>query len=222
MQILTWNLFHGRARPGAGRDLLGEFAAAIAGWEWDVALLQEVPPWWPRPLAERAGASMRMALTSRNELLPVRRALAVRLPNVVRSGGGGANAILVRDHAIADHRRRLLRRLPERRVLHAVRLAGDDGPWVANVHAEQQPRERPDRDVARCVEALDGWARERAVVFGGDLNVADPHVPGFARVAGHGVDHVYVRGLPAHGGRVLDAGRLSDHRPVLARVGRPG
>ena len=30
---------HGRSIPPAGRDLLGEFAAALGGWEWDVALL---------------------------------------------------------------------------------------------------------------------------------------------------------------------------------------
>ena len=24
-----------------------EFTAALDGWDWDVALLQEVPPWWP-------------------------------------------------------------------------------------------------------------------------------------------------------------------------------
>ena len=50
MLVLTWNLFHGRAVPPAGRDLLGDFAAALAGWDWDVALLQEVPPWWPPEL----------------------------------------------------------------------------------------------------------------------------------------------------------------------------
>ena len=56
MRVLTWNLFHGRAVPPAGRDLRGEFAAALAGWDWDVALLQEVPPWWP-PRARRAPAT---------------------------------------------------------------------------------------------------------------------------------------------------------------------
>ena len=53
LRVLTWNLMHGRARPSAGRDLRPEFTAALAGWEWDVALLQEVPPWWPEPLARR-------------------------------------------------------------------------------------------------------------------------------------------------------------------------
>ena len=42
--------------PGAGRDLRAEFAAALAGWDWDVALLQEVPPWWPPALARACDA----------------------------------------------------------------------------------------------------------------------------------------------------------------------
>ena len=57
MRVLTWNLFHGRAVPPAGRDLAREFAAALAAWEWDVALLQEVPPWWPPALGRACGAA---------------------------------------------------------------------------------------------------------------------------------------------------------------------
>src|SRR6185369_6435905 len=47
VRVLTWNLFHGRSVPPSGRSLTSAFAAALAGWEWDVALLQEVPPWFP-------------------------------------------------------------------------------------------------------------------------------------------------------------------------------
>ena len=70
MRVLTWNLMHGRSVPGAGRDLLADFADALAGWEWDVALLQEVPPWWPAALGARLGAEYRTVLTSRNAGLP--------------------------------------------------------------------------------------------------------------------------------------------------------
>ena len=56
MRVLSWNLYHGRAVPPAGRDLQAEFTAALAGWAWDVALLQECPPWWPAPLAIACGA----------------------------------------------------------------------------------------------------------------------------------------------------------------------
>ena len=101
---LTWNLYHGRSPDPAGRSLLNEFAAALAGWEWDVALLQEVPPWWPPLLAARGGRAVRgSALTSRNFGLWLRREISVRNPDVLKSNGGGANAILVRG-AIREHR----------------------------------------------------------------------------------------------------------------------
>src|SRR4051795_4899917 len=105
MLALTWNLYHGRSLPPAGRSLLSEFAAALADWSWDVALLQEVPPWWPEPLAAASGAQASRALTSRNALLPLRRWAARRRPDLLKSNGGGCNAILVRaPHRIAEHR----------------------------------------------------------------------------------------------------------------------
>ena len=215
--VLTWNLFHGRAQPPAGRPLLREFTAALVAWEWDVACLQEVPPWWPRPLAQACGASMRMALTSRNELLPLRRRAADRWPDVIKSGGGGSNALLVRGERIAEHRRLLLTRRPERRVLHAVRLAS--GVWAANVHAsKQEPRERALADIASAAAALDAWSAGAPVVWGGDFNVRDPAPAGFDHAGGHGVDHVLVRGLTGYAAGVLDPHPLSDHRPVLCCV----
>ena len=50
--VLTWNLYHGRAVPPAGRLLLlDEYGAPPSrAADWDVALLQEVPPWWPPEL----------------------------------------------------------------------------------------------------------------------------------------------------------------------------
>src|SRR4051794_7134363 len=115
LRILTWNLFHGRSKPETRRSLRPEFAATLAAWEWDVALLQEVPPWWPVELARASHASMRMALTSRNLLPPVQRLIADRRPDLLKSGAGGCNAILVRGQAIREHRVRRLRLLPERR-----------------------------------------------------------------------------------------------------------
>lgn len=218
LRVLTWNLFHGRADPPAGRDLYPEYERVIAQWDWDVALLQEVPPWWPTPLARATGASMRMVLTSRNELLPLRRAIAIRKPDLIKSGGGGANAILVRGDRITEHRTLLLRRLPERRAMHAVLTSS--GVWLANVHAEKQPRPRPVRDHARCATALDEWTRQRRpLVFGGDFNIRDPKIAGLDRVASHGVDHVLTRGFKRTGKpQVLDPRPLSDHRPVLVEV----
>src|SRR4051794_25701459 len=93
VRVLTWNLFHGRAVPPAGRPLLAEYATAIAGWGWELALLQEVPPWWPPILAAAAGAEHRTALTSRNSCLPLRRAIAARAPGPLKGNGGGADPL---------------------------------------------------------------------------------------------------------------------------------
>lgn len=221
MRVLTWNLYHGRAQPPAGRDLLGDFTAAITGWDWDVALLQEVPPWWPTPLARACGASMRMALTARHELLPLRRMLAQRRPDVMKSNGGGSNAILVRGGPIAEHRRLRLRCRPERRVVHGVRLA--DGTWVANVHAQVRPHSETRRDLALAGAAALSWAGPAPVILGGDCNVPDPEIAGFDHLGGRGVDHVLGRGFAATRPReVPPRGGLSDHAPVIVEVRRTG
>jgi endonuclease/exonuclease/phosphatase family metal-dependent hydrolase len=217
MRILTWNLFHGRAVPERRRALDAEFAAALAGWAWDVALLQEVPPWWPPALARACGADERTALTSRNGGLVVRRAIADRRPDLIRSNGGGANAILVRGEPIAGDRRALLRRWPERRVVHAVRLAG--GAWVGNLHAQVHSETRARADIERAGALVVAWAGGAPAVLGGDFNVRTPTAPGFARAGGDGVDHVLVHGVPAEATtEVLDAGSLSDHLPLVVEV----
>jgi endonuclease/exonuclease/phosphatase family metal-dependent hydrolase len=214
MDVLTWNLFHGRARPPARRELRAEFTAALAGWAWDVALLQEVPPWWPPELARACAAEQRTVLTSRNALLGLRRFVAERAPDLIKSGGGGANAILVRGARIAEHRSVVLRRRPERRVCHAVRL--DSGLWCANLHAQVRPHTLTRADIDLAARAVLGWAGDAPVLLGGDLNVRDPAPPGFDVLGGHGVDHVFGRGVAAIGpARVLERGALSDHAPVL-------
>ena len=219
VRVLSWNLFHGRARPPARRSLQREFADALAGWAWDVALLQEVPPWWPAALA----AEFDVALTSRNALLPVRRFLAERRPDVMRSGGGSSNAILVREGSIAVRARRRLRLWPERRVVHAVRLE-PSGVWVANLHAQVHSDARAQADVSLAAATVSRWAGSAPVVFGGDFNLRRLEVPGFAHAGGNFVDHVFARGLAVEGAAsVLDHGRLSDHAPVLVRLRRhPG
>lgn len=221
MRVLTWNLFHGRAVPDVPRALFDEFSEALAGWGWDVALLQEVPPWWPDRLARATGAQTRLALTSRNWLLPLRRLVADHRPDLIKSNGGGCNAILVRPTAgmISAHRSARLRLCPERRVVHAVRLGE---LWVANVHAQVRPHEQTRADLRRAGAVLLEWAGPKApVLLGGDMNVVDPIVEGFVDLGGHRVDRFLARGLVAKAPpRTLERGSLSDHAPVVIELER--
>jgi len=220
LHVLTWNLYHGRSVPPCGRDLLAQCAAAVAGWDWDVALLQEVPPWWPPELARAAGAESRSVLTSRNFLLPMRRAIATRRPDVIKSNGGGANAILVRGGVIAEQRSQRLCLLPERRYLHAVRL--QSGPWVGNLHATVHDTPAAVQDAERAWGALRRWAGSAPVVLGGDFNVRAPSLEGLRLAGGHDVDHVFAGGLvPTGVAEVLERGRLSDHAPVRVGLAAP-
>ena len=220
MRVLTWNLFHGRSVPETPHSLLPDFAALLARWEWDVALLQEVLPWWPVELGRAANASARMALTSRNVLPPIQRLVAEPRPHVLKSWSGGSNAILVRGQAIVEHRIARLRLRPERRVAHGVRLA--DGTWVTNLHAQVHLDRRAQTDLDRAAEATTAWAAGAPTVIGGDFNLrGEPTAFGYRHLAGHWVDHVLARGLRATGrGHTLHRGTLSDHAPLIVTLER--
>jgi endonuclease/exonuclease/phosphatase family metal-dependent hydrolase len=219
--VLSWNLYHGRAVPPAHRDLYDAFAERLAGWAWDVALLQECPPWWPAQLARDCDAHDHHALTSRNAFLPLRRFIATRWPDFIKSNGGGCNAILLRGEAPgSDHRCMVLRTRPERRVVHAVRTP--DG-WIANVHAQVWSEERAQADAAGAAHAVLGWARDAAVVLGGDFNTRTPHPPGLIDLGGHKVDRILGRGWTATSpARTLEHGQLSDHAPIVIDLRREG
>jgi endonuclease/exonuclease/phosphatase family metal-dependent hydrolase len=227
VRVLSWNLFHGRSVPPAGRALANEFAAKLAAWDWDVALLQEVPPWWPAQLARSAGAQKRTVLTSRNALLPLRRALAVRCPDLIKSNGGGANAILSRLE-IAEHRALRLRTWPERRVAQLAKLV--DGTIVVNFHASAR-MPLAEEELERLWDRALAWAGEGPLVLGGDLNLRSPHRPGIGilHVAQRDVDHIFVRQLkPVGAAALLDrraalatgSVELSDHPPLLVELTR--
>jgi endonuclease/exonuclease/phosphatase family metal-dependent hydrolase len=217
LRVVTWNLMHGRAQPPAGRDLLPEFTAALAGWEWDVALLQEVPPWWPGQLAADLDAEYRSVHTSRNGLLTLRRAVAVRWPDLIKSNGGGANAILARRDRIVMHRVRRLCRVPERRWVHAVRLAC--GIWVANLHASAQEAHAA-RDCRLAAATALEWSGPEPLVLGGDYNLRLPELGALSPVGERDVDHIFVNAdmTPAGEAEVLDRGALSDHPPLRVTV----
>ena len=154
-----------RCRP-AGRDLFEEFAAALARWEWDVALLQEVPPWWPALLAIPAhGDRAPRADLAQFRLPALRRALAMRWPDLIKSNGGGCNAILVR---CASRDRRTPAGAGCRDAARAP-MASRSPPrgqpaWVANVHLAGAPcgsASPPGATVLRVGRACARRARRR-------------------------------------------------------------
>jgi endonuclease/exonuclease/phosphatase family metal-dependent hydrolase len=225
LRVLTWNLYHGRSLPPAGRSLQHEFCTRLAAWDWDVALLQEVPPWWPQPLARAAGAQQCMALTSRNAALALRRALARSRPDLVKSNGGGCNAILARS-AFREHHALRLRRWPERRVAQLARLAC--GACIVNFHASSVVALAED-ELRRLLAASLHWAGDAPLVLGGDLNLRSPELIAgdLMHVASRDVDHLFARALRLTGAarrldrwQALDGRRvqLSDHVPLAASL----
>ena len=161
LTALSWNLFHGRDLPPdpklrtwrsrllrfdqrnethvqVNRDLTEEFATMLAGAEWDVAMLQECPPRFAEPLARACRAEAHRTLTSRNWLGALRGLLARQNPDLMASGEGGSNLILVRVPGrlggIAERREMAIHEgEPERRAMGFVRTAS--GVCVANLHA---------------------------------------------------------------------------------------
>ena len=224
--------------PPAGRVLRDDFAAVLAAQPWDVALLQETPWHWLRPLAEAAGASGASALTSRNFGAIVRRPLAERVPDAVKSNEGGSNQLLVRGGwRIREARRLTLTIWPERRRLIWARLEHPAGGVlsVANLHATADDRPAAIADVVRAARAACSWSAELPLVFGGDFNLRMSETPGaydglrdelgLAGVRpGRAIDQLLVRGLEATSSpqplnrelRTRDALVLSDHDPVVA------
>ena len=264
LRVLTWNLFHGRdAPPGefergpdwrfggrslrsgdyvlVNRSLEGEFVRVLNGLEWNVALLQEVPPAWSGPLAEATGANGSFTPTSRNWMRPVTGSLWARRPHLVGSWEGGGNLILVRDGLGLDpggQDRRILTLLPERRVVQSVRLEG--GVDLYNLHASIG-HERASRDVLEAASFASETSGPRPLVLGGDFNCRPSTGRPFPELTTRfrlsdppsgmtgSIDHLLVRGLevvepprplPDRSREVADPEsgaliRLSDHTPVV-------
>jgi endonuclease/exonuclease/phosphatase family metal-dependent hydrolase len=239
----TWNLFHGRDHPRKGavdarRSLLREFSEHLAGLSWDLALLQEAPPRWLRPLGQACRAHGALALTSRNELPWLRAALGDRWPDLIKSGDGGSNITLVRAPAriVAVERHRLAWR-PERRSLLLTRVATPGGARlvVANMHLSVPATGQGHAELVRAAELAAGFAGDDPLILGGDLNLRpSQHAAAFedverrfglaAPTPGRAIDHLLVRGLGVverpHALK-HDAGdlRLSDHAPVTGAFG---
>jgi hypothetical protein len=265
VRVLSWNIFHGLDKPPnsglvtwrsrlfrvsetnathvqVNRPLKGEFAAMLAGYKWDVALLQEAPPHWLAALARGSGAKgAAAALTARNWGAPVRRWLAERNPDIMASWEGGSNQVLVRPPwRIAETRRLTLTRRPERRRMLWARLHGPGAAplIVANMHLTPWDSPKAGREAILAAEHAVDWAGEHPLVFGGDLNAPDtyselrerfglepePDPMTIEHLLGRGLEVLEpplalppeARELPGPSGRVL---RLSDHPPVIACYG---
>jgi endonuclease/exonuclease/phosphatase family metal-dependent hydrolase len=252
LRLLSWNLFHGRDRPPAAglgathtevnRSLRAEFLAKLAGWEWDVALLQEAPPRWFADFRSATGAAGARALTSRNCLAPIRGAIAEWRPDLIGANEGGSNVLLVRPPArIAATGRMRVALWPERRVALFAELELRDGRRlvVANVHLSVPKTGRGAAEALRAAEAAVRRTGGDPVVLGGDLNLrASDHPAAFdslrerfglaAPTGPEAIDHLLVRGLePVEPPRRLPGAerdvpgpdglaiRLSDHAPVV-------
>jgi endonuclease/exonuclease/phosphatase family metal-dependent hydrolase len=227
------------------RPLLDEFATVLSERSWEIALLQEAPPRWLRPLADRCGAAGAIALTSRNSLPWLRARLADLNPDLIASGEGGSNQLLVRFPARMDEVRRLtLTEHPERRRMLFARVETPTGARlaVANLHATAHDALAAARDVELAAERAVEWAGSDPLLFGGDLNMFPEQQGevferlrsrhGLAPATAGAVDHLLARGfeiveepvklpgeareLPGPDGLRI---RLSDHAPVVGGFG---
>jgi endonuclease/exonuclease/phosphatase family metal-dependent hydrolase len=266
MRVLSWNLYHGRDFPPdptlftlrsrllrtternathlqVNRPLLDEFARLLDELDSEIALLQEAPPRWFRPLGERTRSSGVRVLTSRNVFPALQGLLADWNPDLIASWEGGSNQILVRDPGrIVEQRELMLTRFPERRRMHWARLElpAAGRVCVANLHASAGLPLKAAAEVVAAAEAAVGWSAGDPLVFGGDLNLrprVDPEPFQTLRArfdlreptAPDAIDHLLVRGLeiaepprrlaPERRELVESDGlriRLSDHAPVTA------
>ncbi len=224
--------------------LLDEFTALLAAWRWQVALLQEAPPRWLRPLADGCRANGAGALTSRNLLAPIR--AAEWNPDLIASNEGGSNIVLVRAPArIVEVERVVLALRPERRRLLLVRVCMPDGRIlaVANTHLSVPSTGRGHAEVLEAAEHAVRFSGDGPLLFGGDLNLRPAREPqafddlrerhGLAPATAAGsIDHLLAReldviapprALPPADREVSEPGglrlRLSDHAPVTGRFG---
>ena len=227
------------------RSLRDEFAAKLAGWDWDVALLQEAPPRWLAGLERATGARGVRVLTSRNSLAPLRAGVAARQPHHVAAHQGGSNIRLVRPPArVVATTSAVLATRPERRVLSLARVQlPEPRLTIANTHLSVPHTGQGPGEALHAAALATEWAAGDPLIFGGDLNLrpADHRAAfddlrdrfGLAAPTGpRAIDHLLARSLDVVAPPVaLDSGarevpgpdglaiRLSDHPPVVASFG---
>ncbi len=201
-----------------------------------------MPPRWAERLAEATRSEFRVTLTARNWMRPLTGPVARLRPHLTGSWEGGCNLILVRKGrpgaTVSDHRKAVLARLPERRVVSMVTTGS--GLHLANLHASTGPA--ASKDVLKAARLAREWAGDAPLVLGGDFNLRPrssdvfgdlEQAHGFSGATAPGsIDHLLV-----HGAEVLEPGeawpdirrdvpdpatglklRLSDHAPVVSRI----
>lgn len=229
--IRTWNVFHGNADPPRRSGYLRRMIELVTADAPDVVCLQEVPV-WALPVIDNWSGMRRFEAVTRAPLWPgpVSTWVTRIHQGFFRSAlSGQANAILVAPaHATTDlGHERISDGTRERRVVHGVRLAGDPGVTVGNLHASNDftRPEVPRAEAGRAAAYLERAAQTGdLLVLAGDFNVGDPRLDGFGPGSG-GIDHLLVRGTPHVSVAVWPRARreqngvvLSDHPVVEAQI----
>jgi endonuclease/exonuclease/phosphatase family metal-dependent hydrolase len=260
VRAITWNVFHGRDDPPdprlvtwrsrflkvternathvqVNRPLLREFGDVLAGADWSVCLLQEVPPPWAAVLARRCCAEAQSVPTSRNQLASLRRRVADWNPDLMQSWEGGSNVTLARDGWRVTGRDAVpLNPLPrrgfrERRWMLMTALEHDGGAevCVGNLHATAGNPAHAGADVRRGAEQALRFAGDRPLIVGGDFNLSPLSSDIFEELerrfslapptGGDAIDHLLVRGL-----EVLDPPNrwVPERRELSVRERGPG
>jgi endonuclease/exonuclease/phosphatase family metal-dependent hydrolase len=229
--VRTWNVFHGNAQPPRRTGHLRQMIELVTADGPDAVCLQEVPVWALRRLEDWSGMRRFDAIT-RPPLWPgpFSKWVTRAHQGFFRSGlAGQANAILVAPrHAATDlGHERISEHGRERRLVHAIRIAGTAGVIVANLHASND-HARPAVPRAEAAHAA-GFVERAAtpgdvVVLAGDFNVSDPQLGAYS-APGAGIDHVLVRGAAPDSvlswpleQRMQNGVVLSDHPVVEARL----
>ena len=224
MLIRSWNVFHGRTAPTGSGVHLREMVALASADAPDVLCLQELPLWALSRLEDWSGMTA-LAAVAKRTLVPrwLGGVLQRRDPRRFRSGvTGQANAILLAPglEPLEHRAARISERGRERRVCHAVRLAG---VVIGNVHAsnEFQRPDVPRVELKRAHELVESMAHGgEAHVLAGDFNLRDPDLPGpnIDHIVVAGIDHGPLEAWPAKR-RLHNGAVLSDHAPVEMRIG---
>ena len=233
--VRTWNVFHGNAHPPRRSGYLRSMIELVTGDGPDVVCLQEVPV-WALPRIDDWSGMKRFDAVTRPPLWPgpFSKWVTRAHQGFFRSGlAGQANTILVapRHAATGLGHERISSSGRERRLVHAVRIAGTSGVVVANLHASNDfaHPEVPREEAARAASFADGVSSPGdVVVLAGDFNVGNPQLADFSAPVEGGIDHVLVRGAQPEAVATWPRERrmhhgvlLSDHPVVEAQIEVP-